>query len=77
MDLLLEWMDNQCLDAIYSKFSPELGLERSNVLRQFMSIYMIVAVGGALLYFSCSGLSWMLIFDKAYLKHVRVACEFF
>jgi Delta7-sterol 5-desaturase len=73
MDLLIEWLDNQALDAVYSKVSPDwLGSDRYHAVRQFISIYMVVAVGGALLYFSCSGLSWFLIFDKTYLKHVRI-----
>ena len=71
MDLVLEWLDGQAFDSLYANVSPEwLAKDRSNVYRQFISIYLIVAIGGVLLYFSCSGLNWLLVFDKAYLKHV-------
>ena len=72
MDLLVEALDYHGLDAFYSKVSPNwLGSDRSNAVRQFISIYMIVAIGGAMLYGFCSGFSWFCIFDKTYLKHVR------
>jgi hypothetical protein len=72
MDLLIEWQDSVFFDAAYSKISPDwLGADRSDPVRQFISIYLTVAIGGALLYFTFSGLNWMLIFDKTYLKHVR------
>jgi hypothetical protein len=72
MDLALEWQDNMYFDALYTKLSPDwLGADRSNWVRQFISIYMTVAVGGALLYFSLSGLNWFVLFDKSFLKHVR------
>ena len=71
MDIVLEWLDGQVFDNLYSNLSPDwLGKERSNVYRQFISIYLIVAIGGVLLYFSCSGLNWLLVFDKTYMKHV-------
>lgn len=66
MDLVLELADHYALDAVYPVEWP-----RDDLVRQSLSISAITLVGGYLLYFSGSGLSYYLVFDKQLMKHPR------
>lgn len=73
MDILVDLQDDLYLNDFYTAVSPDwLGADRNNIYRQFLSIYWTVAMGGVLLYTICSGLNWLFIFDKDYLKHPKI-----
>uniref|UniRef100_A0A6U4NGD9 Fatty acid hydroxylase domain-containing protein n=1 Tax=Hemiselmis andersenii TaxID=464988 RepID=A0A6U4NGD9_HEMAN len=73
MDLVLDWQDGMYFDAMYKALSPDnLALDRSNIYRQFISIYLTVGIGGVLLYTFFSGASWLFLFDHNYLKHPKI-----
>ncbi|EDO17484.1 hypothetical protein Kpol_1058p21 [Vanderwaltozyma polyspora DSM 70294] len=46
-------------------------LPRSNMLREFLSVWMIVTVFGWLLYFSVAYFSYLFIFDRSVFNHPR------
>ena len=47
MDLVLDAANPLFLDAMYSKLSPEwMGVDRSDITRQFFSLYLVGLVGG-------------------------------
>ena len=47
MDLIMDAANPLFLDTVYSKLSPEwMGADRSDMTRQFISLYLIVLVGG-------------------------------
>jgi len=61
------------LDAVYAKLSPGwMGADRSDMTRQFISLYLIVLLGGTMLYLFFSGLDWFFIFDRTYMKHPKI-----
>jgi lathosterol oxidase len=48
---------------------PDGFLPEDSVLRQFLSLFVLVTVGGYLLYFFAAGLCFLLVFDKRLMKH--------
>ena len=65
MDLVLDVSDKYVLTPyIYPRSWAE-----DSILRQFISLYFISAIGGWLLYFSMAALSYVFLFDKRYKKH--------
>ena len=65
MDLVL----NACDRYILTPYVYPTSWAENSVLRQFISLYLIVAVGGWLLYFSMAAMSYIFLFDKRYQKH--------
>mmetsp|Transcript_70101 Transcript_70101/g.146181 ORF Transcript_70101/g.146181 Transcript_70101/m.146181 type:complete len:285 (+) Transcript_70101:280-1134(+) len=73
MDIVVQVEDYLIFDKIYQTLSPDwLGLDRSNVYRQFITIYITVAFFGVALYVIFSGLNWVFFFDKAYLNDPKI-----
>lgn len=47
MDVIMDAADPLFLDAVYAKLSPGwMGADRSDMTRQFISLYLIVLLGG-------------------------------
>ena len=46
-------------------------LPRDNIIRQFLSLYVITYIGIVLLYFSCATFSYYFLFNKELEKHPR------
>lgn len=46
-------------------------LPRDNIIRQFLSLYVITYIGIVLLYFSCATFSYYFLFNKELKKHPR------
>jgi len=66
MDVVLEILDPLFLDDVYghkSIFSAPFQ-DRSYWLRQLISLYFILWIGGYVMYFLFAGLSYVLIFDR-------------
>jgi hypothetical protein len=66
MDIVLNVFDDAFFDKLYFGL-----LERGDGLRQLLSLYFIVTIGGAILYLILATLSYHLIFDKSLMKHKR------
>lgn len=54
-----------------SEYTTASLLSRSNLLREFLSIFVVTAVFGWLLYFSVASASYFLVFDKKIFNHPR------
>jgi len=48
---------------------PKEFLPEDSILRQFVSLYILVTIGGYLLYFFAAGLSFIFVFDKRLMSH--------
>jgi lathosterol oxidase len=77
-DLLLNITDQLFFDAIYEKLPvPEpydavLNFSaRDSIYRQIISLWIILTLGGTLLYFIGAGGSYMFLFDKETMKHPK------
>eukprot|EP00052_Salpingoeca_macrocollata_P021181 m.180854 g.180854 ORF g.180854 m.180854 type:complete len:308 (+) comp21473_c0_seq2:80-1003(+) len=67
MDYVLDYADATVLTPyVYPASWPA-----DNVLRQFVSLFFITWLGGFVLYFLCSGLSYFLVFDHELMKHPK------
>ncbi|ELT91441.1 hypothetical protein CAPTEDRAFT_190363 [Capitella teleta] len=68
MDVALDFVDHHFFTPyVYPESLPE-----NNVLRQFLTLNIIVDVGGALLYLITATFNFIFIFDKALLKHPQI-----
>ncbi|KAI0240652.1 Lathosterol oxidase [Lamellibrachia satsuma] len=67
MDVALKYSDEYFFTPyVYPKSWPE-----EDLLRQFLSLNVIVDVGGTLLYLITASLSWFFIFDSRLLQHPK------
>lgn len=64
MDIVLDYVDGSFTPYIY----PETWLP-SNPLRQFITLFVVTNIGGALLYFISGTFSYYFLFDKELMKH--------
>lgn len=74
MDLVLDACNYLFYDAVYSKASSTFGiplLVQDNLLRQFISLLLITAIFGFLVYFIVASLSFHYLFDKRYMNHPK------
>eukprot|EP00030_Apusomonadida_sp_AF-17_P000053 a1089_290.p1 GENE.a1089_290~~a1089_290.p1 ORF type:complete len:340 (-),score=101.30 a1089_290:19-1005(-) len=81
MDHMMELMDHYALDALYEGVSARLEaigmaaivphLVRTALLRQSLSLFFSVAIGGVILYLVTATLSYFLLFDKAVQSHPK------
>jgi hypothetical protein len=68
MDLVLKILDDNGLDNVYTQTT---GWARDDWKRQILGTYVVLVLGGWILYFLTAGLSWLFLFDKKY-----VTCYF-
>jgi lathosterol oxidase len=71
MDFVLDWLDPTVLDHMYQRYFPPSFQQRDWWVRQYVSIYLIWWLGGCLMYYSCSGLSYLIMFDRSARKHKK------
>jgi Delta7-sterol 5-desaturase len=64
MDYILDFADEALLNKVYPPSWPA-----DDIFRQALSLYLIVNVGGALVYFIPAVLNYFLIFDHNLMKH--------
>jgi len=65
MDLVLKLLDDNILSpCIYPTSWPE-----DNIFRQFLTLYVLTAVGGWLLYMGTATFTYVFLFDKRYKLH--------
>ncbi|KAJ3326650.1 c-5 sterol desaturase [Blyttiomyces sp. JEL0837] len=73
-DLLLNFTDPLVFDTMYS-FLPKQAqpyfTPRDAIPRQLFSLWIILSLGGTLLYFLGAGFNYYFLFDKATLKHPK------
>jgi len=69
MDLVLDWLDENYLDALYSTNLPEAYHVRDYWLRQYITILFLWTFGGWMLYLSIASLSYFIFFDKRLKNH--------
>ncbi len=65
MDYLLSAADSY----VFTPYVYPASFTADNAARQFVSLFVLVNVGAVLLYFSASGLAWLLMFDKRLRSH--------
>lgn len=68
MDVVLEIADEYLLDSVYSSTS----LARDDILRQVLSLLVIVNVGAVIIYLLPASLSYHFLFDKRHLNHPQI-----
>jgi hypothetical protein len=67
MDYVLQFCDDKFLTPyVYPSSWPE-----TDVVRQFVSLFFIMTVGGSLVYLIPASLNYFLIFDHKLMKHKR------
>jgi len=67
MDVALKYSDEYFFSPyVYPKSWPE-----DDLLRQFISLNLIVDLGGTVLYLITASLSWFFIFDSRLLQHPK------
>lgn len=67
MDLVL----NVCDEYFFTPYVYPESVPEDNMLRQFVNLWLIACVGGALLYLSFGTLSWIFLFDKKLRQHKK------
>uniref|UniRef100_A0A0G4IE88 Fatty acid hydroxylase domain-containing protein n=1 Tax=Chromera velia CCMP2878 TaxID=1169474 RepID=A0A0G4IE88_9ALVE len=68
MDLVIDPLDKWVMEP----FVYPATWKASDPLRQSCSLFLILTVGGALMYLSAAYLSWCLWFDRRLLKHKKI-----
>lgn len=65
MDLVLNFLD-QCLFTpyVYPATWPE-----NDLLRQFVSLFLVTNIGGVILYFCLASFSFLFVFDRTLMQH--------
>ena len=65
MDLVLNFLD-QCLFTpyVYTATLPE-----NDLLRQFVSLFLVTNIGGVILYFFLASFSFFFVFDRTLMQH--------
>ncbi|RUS32970.1 hypothetical protein BC938DRAFT_473639 [Jimgerdemannia flammicorona] len=85
MDYLLNAADHLVLDAVYATLFPLAtnatttttasaflsSLPRDNDLRIWLSLFVLVSLGGWIFYFALASVSYFLFYDKEQMKHPR------
>ena len=68
MDVVLEATDTH----FFTPFVYPEWLKEENIVRQLISLNILVDLGGAFLYLLLASLSYKFIFDKELLKHPQI-----
>lgn len=67
MDVLVGLADNLFFNQFYAPFD----IPDDNLLRQMLTIFLILVVGSYLLYFICAGGSYFFFYDKSLEEHPK------
>jgi lathosterol oxidase len=64
MDVIVDHLDHLVLDQMYSHF-PESFHVRDNWARQYVTSYLLLWIGGSIMYFVFAFISYVTMFDRA------------
>jgi len=65
MDVVLNWLDLKIFDSTYERIIPhEWGWTQDYWVRQYVSLFFILSLGGYVIYFAMDSLSYLLLFNK-------------
>jgi hypothetical protein len=67
MDLITTMVEPYSFDLIFPASWPN-----TDITRQFIEIFVTLAIGGELFYFASSGLDYFFFFDKSWLTHKKI-----
>jgi hypothetical protein len=67
MDLIVEFIEPYTFDHVFPASWPN-----TDITRQFIEIFVVLAISGELFYFFTSGLDYFLFFDKRWLSHKKI-----
>lgn len=67
MDLIIKLVEPYSFDLLF----PETW-KNTDITRQFIEVFIVLAIGGELFYFFTSGLDYFFFFDKRWLEHKKI-----
>ncbi|KAI8867242.1 hypothetical protein GQ42DRAFT_167857 [Ramicandelaber brevisporus] len=85
MDVVVTYLDNLFMDQVYLAAAPyttaalrgaatspdSLGLPRDHILRQSITVFLILCIGAHIFYFITATLSYYFVYDHEQMKHPK------